>query len=269
MSEQTPKIVVISGATSGIGQSCANLFAKHGATVINISRKENPEMTFAADYRGSVADEPRIVAIFDDIRQKYGRVDILINNAGYGLSGATELITTDEARAIFETNVMGKFIVAKYALPLMGRGGKLFYISSSMAVHPVPFRALYGATKAAVRNMALAQRMELREYGIDVCCVMPGDIKTNFTENRVKDFTTNDRYGDRMKNAAERLDQKEGKRMSPDVVARVIYKQSRRKSTRAQVIVGFRHRLLYRLTHGHSKLYLKMCEKACAPAAKS
>lgn len=255
------KVVVITGATSGIGKSCAEIFAKHGARVINISRKPNPDMQFAADYRGSVTDEARIVEIFNDISKNFGQIDILVNNAGYGLSGATELIPTADASAIFETNVMGKFIVAKYALPLMGRGSKLFYISSSMAVHPVPFRALYGATKAAVRNMALAQRMELRQYGIDVCCIMPGDIKTNFTENRVKDFTTNARYGTRMADAAKRLDGNEGKRMSPDVVARVIFRQSRRRVTKAHIIVGLKHRILYRLTHGHSRLYLKMCER--------
>jgi short-subunit dehydrogenase len=267
MKKMKHKIVVITGATSGIGLACARAFKTAGNIVIGIARgvteAEGIGDTFDDLFQADVIDETKISEIFTNIKEKYGCVDILINNAGYGLSGATELVSVDSARKIFDVNVIGKFIVSKYALPLMHRGSKLFYISSSMALHPVPFRALYGASKSAIRSIALAQRMECRDFGVDVCCICPGDIKTNFTRSRVKDFSTNERYGDRMKRATEGLDAKEGKRMPPECVARVIMKQAQKKRTKPQVIVGAKHKLLYFLTRIFPlSWYLRIAERA-------
>jgi NAD(P)-dependent dehydrogenase (short-subunit alcohol dehydrogenase family) len=261
--QKQKRIVVITGATSGIGEATAEAFNAAGDTVIGIARNEGGGAGLNRFFAGDVSDEKAMEKIFAAIGKEYGRVDVLVNNAGYGLSGATELLSVEAARKIFDVNVIGKFIISKFALPLMPRCAKLFYIRSSMAVHPVPFRALYGASKAAVRNMALAQRMECRDFGVDVCCICPGDIKTNFTAARVKDFTTNERYGGRMARAAGDLDTKEGKRMPPDAVAKVIFKQAAKRRTKPQVIVGGKHKLLHFLTRIFPlSLYLSAAEKA-------
>jgi NAD(P)-dependent dehydrogenase (short-subunit alcohol dehydrogenase family) len=260
--DKKQKTIVITGATSGIGLATARMFYQAGDRVICIARDGEKSEELLEMYKADVSDEAKMAEIFADIGAKYESIDILINNAGYGLSGATELISVEAARAIFDVNVIGKFIGTKYALPLMKSGAKIFNIASSMAVHPVPFRALYGASKAAVRAISLAQRMELRQAGIDVCCILPGDVKTNFTKTRIKDFATNERYGKRIQRAAGDLDGKEHKRMPPEAVARAIVKQANRKRTKPQVIVGRKHKVLYRLTTLFPiSVYLKACEK--------
>lgn len=247
------RIVVITGGTSGLGLEMKNLFEKNGDTVITISLTDSDSENH---YTGSVSDEEKMKKIVSEIGEKYGRIDILINNAGFGMSGVTELIPTEKIKDLTEVNYYGTLYLTRAALPFMGKGGKIINIASAMALFPVPFRAIYGSVKSAVLTLSFALRMELKPLGIDVVAFCPGDIKTNFTKNRIKEFDTNERYGNRIKSATEKSDSREDKRMSSLSCATKMYKKINKKKTRPFYIIGGKYKLLYFLTRITPKSWL-------------
>ena len=246
------KVVVITGASSGIGELTGKMFQDRGYDVINISRSKS----LFNDYTGDISDSQSLMKIFKDIKEKYKSIDILINNAGYGMSGITEFLDLQECRKIFDVNYFGLLNTVQLALPLMKKGGKIINISSAMALFPVPFRAIYGASKSAVLSLSYTLRMELRPLGIDVLALCPGNTKTNFTKNRIKSFKTDEKYSDRIVKATSKLDKNHDKRMRPDKVAKVIFKQALKKKSKPMKIVGGKYKFLYFLTRITPKSWL-------------
>ncbi len=248
------RIVVITGASSGIGLKTAELFKNNGDKVINISKTQGEigDKNYVAD----VSNSDEVSAAFEEIKNEYGRIDILINNAGYGMSGVTELLSAEECENIFKVNYFGTLTCIQKALPLMQKGGKIINLGSAMALFPIPFRAMYGASKSAVVNLSYSLRMELKPLGIDVTVMCPGNTKTNFTKNRVKEFKTNERYGDRISVATNKIDKGDDKRMLPIVVAKAIYKQANKKRSKPMVIVGRKYKLLYFVSNLAPKSWL-------------
>ena len=248
-----PRIVVITGASSGIGKELKKKFEELGDTVYAVSLEggEDPN-----HHMGDVTHEIKMRQVFNDIYEKYGRVDILINNAGVGMSGITELLTTEEIQKVMNVNFYGIMNCVRYALPLMSEGSKIINMSSAMALFPVPFRAIYGAVKSAVLNFSFALKMELKPLGIDVTAICPGDVKTNFTANRLKNFKTNERYGDRIKTATEKNDAREEKRIPCEVCAEDIFKIINKKKLRPFYIIGGKYKWLYFLTRITPKSWL-------------
>ena len=237
------RTVVITGGTSGIGKSCKDYFEKKGDIVVILARKnpENLDKFYACD----VVDEKQVQETFKQINKTYGRIDVLINNAGYGLSGAVELIKNEDAKSMFDVNLFGVVNCTKASLPFMEKGGKIINISSVCALFPLQFRGYYCATKSALNMLTFSQNLECKPFGIHVGSVCPGDVKTNFTKNRVKIFDTNERYGDRIKNCAEKIDKKNDERMDPIVVAKATYKYSLKKNPKPFIIVGTKYKWLY------------------------
>ena len=131
------------------------------------------------------------------------------------------------------------------ALPLMKRGAKIFNIASMQAIAPVPYKSMYASSKAAVLSLTYTLRMELKNAGIEVCCFCPGDIKTNFTKNRIGEIATNERYGDSIKKCVEWQDNRENKRASVDVVAKAFKKELKRKHVKQLDIMPFKYKLVY------------------------
>lgn len=240
------RVVVITGGTSGIGEACAKEFTKNGDTVVVMSRKNNnhSQNFFMCD----VSIDAMVHDVLERIHDKFGDFDILINNAGYGVSGAVELIDEQESEGIIDVNYFGVLNCIKHAIPFMKKGSKIINMSSACALFPLPFRALYCASKSAVNNLSFSVAMEVKPLGIDVIAVCPGDVKTNFTRNRVKVNVTNEHYGARIKNAAEAIDSREDKRMSPEVVGKRVYKISNKKHPKPMFIVGAKYKFLYFLT---------------------
>lgn len=258
------KTVVITGGTSGIGLLTTNILRAKGNKVIVLANTKGEE---DADFLlCDVANEENIKNCFNEIKQKYQKIDVLINNAGYGLNGALELLDSAKIKKQFDVNVFGLINCTKYALPLMSKGGRIINIASAMALFPVPYRSMYGASKAAVLSLSMAQRMELSNCGIDVCAVCPGNIKTNFTKNKEVVIDTNERYGDAIKKAQEKMDspKKEAKRMKPEIVANKLVKLCFAKKTKPMIIIGKNIHLLYFVNRFVSKnLILKATAKVC------
>lgn len=239
------RVVVITGGTSGIGLELKNLFEKNGDTVLTFSLDETGDNNH---YCGSVDHEIKVRQVFNDIHERFDTIDILINCAGLGMSGITELIPTEQILKLTEVNYYGTLYCIRSALPFMNRGARIVNISSAMALFPVPFRSIYGSVKSAVLNLSFSLRMELAQAGIDVVACCPGDTKTNFTKNRIKDFETSERYGDRIKTATAKKDAKEDKKLSCEYVAGKIFKYTNLKKTKPFYIIGTKYKFLYFLT---------------------
>lgn len=258
------RTVVITGASSGIGKELCSIFEQDGFEVIKIARSlNNPDEN---EYSCDVSNFEQVLETFKQIAMKHHHIDILVNNAGFGLFGAAEFLPENECHKQFDVNFFGVLNCTKCALPLMTSGGKIINISSACALFSLPFRALYSASKAAVNSLSYGMRNELKNAGIDVVAICPGDVKTEFVQNRVKYFETNLRYGNQIERAADFVDSKNDKRMDKTKVAKKIYKISTKKKCKAMYVIGFKYKVLNFLSRfvptswllwGIHKLFLK------------
>ena len=231
------RIVVITGASSGIGLGLLNYFESVGDTVLDVSLD-------GRDYACDISDPKALKKVIDDIYKSHGNIDILISCAGYGLSGAVELIDEAAAKKQFDVNFFGTSNLCKYAIARMNDNGKIILLSSAAALFPVPFKAYYCASKAAVDSFARCLKMELSKTNIQVTSICPGDIKTNFTENRIKNYQTNARYGNSIKFVTEPTEKTEAKRMNKEVAIKKIYNICEKEKLKPRYIVGAKYKCL-------------------------
>ena len=253
------KIVVITGGTSGIGLALKTLYEQNGDTVITMSKRETGENNH---YSVDMSDEDSVKNAFLDIGEKFKKIDVLINSAGFGMSGITELIETSDIKNLTEVNYYGTLYAVRSSLKFMEKGAKIINIASAMALFPVPFRAIYGSVKSAVLTLSFALKMELAPLGILVTAICPGDIKTNFTKNRVKNFKTSERYGNRLESATIKSDSREEKRIPCEKCAKQIYNKIKKNHLKPFYIIGNKYKFLYFLTKFTPKSWLlSMTEK--------
>lgn len=187
MQEKTGKVVLITGATSGIGRATAIYLATKGFIVFGTYRSEVPEGKFDFTFiKMDVRDEGSIQKAVDQILDKTGRIDILINNAGLGTLGSLEDTNLEEARSVFETNVFGVHAMCRAVLPVMRaqNHGTILNITSIAGQVALPYRGIYNTTKFAVEGFSEALSMEVKPFGIKVIILRPGDYKTNINNNR-------------------------------------------------------------------------------------
>jgi short-subunit dehydrogenase len=189
------KVAVITGASSGIGEALARLFVEEGAWVVIASRDQGrveaararigyPEQTLALAC--DVRNREEIDRVLSLTLHNFGRVDIWVNNAGHGMNDSVELMDRDAYRKMFDTNLFGAIDGMQAAIPAMKRQGSGTIINmSSVAGHiPLPFAAVYSATKFAMNAIGKAAGVELEGSGVRVMTVCPGYINTNFQANK-------------------------------------------------------------------------------------
>ena len=181
------KVVLITGASSGIGKSIGEFLHAKGFTVYGTSR--NPERItnsvfplLALDVRNKETIQKTVA----DVIQKSGRVDVVINNAGVGITGPIEEIPTEEIKNNFETNLFGPIEVMKAVLPTMRsqNSGLIINITSIAGYMGLPYRGIYSASKGALELITEALRMEVKSFGIHITNVAPGDYATNIAAGR-------------------------------------------------------------------------------------
>lgn len=258
MKKREPRIVVISGTSSGIGKELCALYRAAGDVVIGMSRRGGDGDD---DVKVDVTDYASVERAVNDVAARYGRIDTVIANAGGGLSGATELLPLDEVQAQMSLNFTGALNLVRCALKHMTAGGNAVFISSACALFALPYRAMYCASKAAVNMAAFGLYMELKKHGIRVSSVCAGDIKTNFTANRIKYADGGERYGDAPSVSAEKIDSRENKRMRLKPAAKKIYKCCV-KSKKPMYIIGSKYKVLNFLRHIlPQKLFLDITAK--------
>ncbi|MCB9449844.1 MAG: SDR family NAD(P)-dependent oxidoreductase [Anaerolineaceae bacterium] len=175
------RVILITGASSGIGRATAERLAQRGYTVFGTSRHpEQHTITRFTLLPLDVCDDESVQACIQDVMKQAGRIDVLVNNAGYGLSGAIEEASVDEAKALFETLFFGVLRVTNAVLPIMReqRAGQIINISSLAGILGVPYIGLYSAAKHALEGYSESLRYEVKQFGIHVAIVEPGDINT-------------------------------------------------------------------------------------------
>lgn len=241
------KTAVVTGGSSGIGRVIIDYLSDCGFKVICVSRT-SPDEKANCDFIEcdlSIAEQAEETA--KRISEKYPNIDLLINNAGLGISGATELLPMEKIRYVTEVDYFAPLVFTRALLPFMKEKSKIVMISSACALFALPFRGVYCSAKAALNMLSFSLRMELKPNKIDVVCICPGDIKSNFTENRIKDTATNIRYGERVINAQQKVDCRENKRMNLYKTGKKIAKIAVKKKA-PLYIVGAKYKLLYFLS---------------------
>lgn len=236
------KVIIITGATSGIGLTTAKMLLAKGEKVYGISKSALPETENNAfvSYVANVNDTEACAKIFQEIYEKEGQIDVLINNAGYGIAGAIEETDPSLLYKNIETNLSAVLALSAKIIPFLQQTkGKIINISSVGGVVPLPFQACYSATKAGVEMFSRALANEVKPYGIHVSAVLPGDTKTPFTTSRVTQQNTKTRYGNRVSRSIGKMERDEQKGKSPESVGKVICKILRRKNPPLRVSVGF------------------------------
>jgi short-subunit dehydrogenase len=239
------KIAIISGASSGIGRETAILLLKSGYKVyaFNRSKTDIAGVEFVPVDVMNIGDIKRGVTL---VLEREGRIDLLVNNAGMGVSGALEDATDDDAEYIFNVNFFGAYKLAREVLPSMrvNGGGHIINVSSLAAVISLPFQGFYSASKSAVNSLFSAMQFEVKPFSIKITNVMPGDIKTGFTINRRKNENVTPVYAARMNKSIAVMEKDEQNGMPPLAVAKVIVKQAKSNRPKLTVTVGFKYGIL-------------------------
>jgi len=227
------KTALITGATSGIGLACAKLFVEKGYKVYGIARKPYTGTDFTC-FSADVCDYAAVDGILKEIYGREGGIDVLVNNAGMGIAGAMEETSAENIQKIVDVNLTALCVLSSKTVQYMrGNGGKIINVSSVGGIMPLPYQAMYSATKAGVEVFSRALANELKPYKIKVCAVLPGDTKTGFTAARVCEGENA-----RAKKSVEKMAKDEQRGKSPDSVAKVIYKVAKRKNPPLRVAVG-------------------------------
>jgi len=191
------KIVVVTGASMGIGEAIAKIFADQGASVVMLSR----DASRLEEARARVGHTERTLALTCDVRHRedidraigltvhhFQRIDVWVNNAGHGLLDSVAQLNMAACREMFDTNFFGAIGAMQAVIPVMRRqgGGTIINISSVAGHIPIPFHAAYSATKFALNAMGKAAGVELKNDGIHVLTVCPGYVRTAFGKNAVQ-----------------------------------------------------------------------------------
>ena len=253
MPTNTQAVVLVTGASSGIGRACAIHLARRGYRVFGTTRQEPDQVV--ADLRQllttadqldvvtmDVDDNESVVRAMGTIVEKTGRLDAVINCAGFGIAGAIEETSDQEARAIFETNLLGILRVCRAAIPTMRSQGAgiLINVSSIGGRIGLPFQGFYSATKFALAGFTEALRMEIRGFGIRAVLIEPGDFCTGFTDSRhlVETSASSDAYRIAQEHVLSIVEKDERGGASPDAIARLVARILSKRSPRVRYTVG-------------------------------
>jgi NAD(P)-dependent dehydrogenase (short-subunit alcohol dehydrogenase family) len=222
----TTPVALVTGATSGIGQAAALALADAGFEVIGTGR--NTARTVAHDgvtlLDLDVSDDASVSSAVQRVIDRFGRIDVLVNNAGIGSAGAAEESSIAQAQRVFDINVFGVMRMTKAVLPHMRAqgSGRIINISSVLGFLPAPYGALYAATKHAIEGYSESLDHEVREYGVRVLLVEPAYTKTGFDANIVQPDAPLRIYDEQRRVADEIIAAAVASGDEPAVVAKVI-----------------------------------------------
>ena len=244
------KTALITGASSGIGAMTAKELAKNGYTVYAAARRldkmKQLEKEGIKPIFLDLTDEDSMVQCVQSILEETGRIDVLVNNAGYGSYGAIEDVPMDEARRQFDVNLFGMARLIQLVAPSMRENhfGKIVNVSSMGGKIWTKFGGWYHATKFAVEGFSDCLRMELAPFGIDVIVVEPGGIKTDWgiiAADHLKESAKGGAYEQYANEAADGMIKNYSGNMlaKPELIAKTIRKAVMKKRPRTRYLVGF------------------------------
>jgi NAD(P)-dependent dehydrogenase (short-subunit alcohol dehydrogenase family) len=227
MNKSSSRVVLITGTSSGIGACCAAYLAERGYRVYGASRSATAPPG-VVPLSIDVTDDASVSQAVATVLDREGRVDVLINSAGFGIAGAVEDTTMEEAAAQFDVNFFGTVRVCHAVLPVMRsqNAGYIVNIGSIGGVIAIPFQGFYSASKFALEGLSESLRIEVRPFGIHVVVIEPGDHRTGFTQNRrpTAASTGPSAYHNRFERAIARMASDEQNGPKPDAIAHLVQK---------------------------------------------
>ena len=237
-----PKIVLITGGSSGFGKAIGEYLSERGYQVFGTSR--NPEKITNSSFpllKMDVNDTISVESVISEIINKTEKIDVVINNAGVGITGPIEETPESEIKKAFDTNFHGPINVIKAVLPQMRKQGfgHILNVTSIAAYMGLPYRGIYSASKAALEITIEAMRMETLQFGIKMTNIAPGDFATNIAAGRyhapeLKDSPYKKDYGNTLKLMNEHVDNGN----DPLEMAKVVHKIIETENPRVHYKVG-------------------------------
>jgi len=242
MGKAEQKVALVSGASAGIGEAAAERLVKEGYEVYGTSRRgaQAGQRSFQMLALDVTRDESVEAAVAEVIRRS-GRIDLLVNNAGFGLAPAgAEESSIEQARSIFETNFFGMVRMTRAVVPHMRRqgSGRILNIGSILGLLPMPYGALYAATKHAVEGYSESLDHELRTRGIRVSVVEPAYTRTLFDANSVEADSKLDEYREVRASLGNLFKEVVAAGDDPDVVADVIVRAAKAPRPKLRYTAG-------------------------------
>ena len=236
------RVALVTGASSGIGEASAHKLLAAGYTVYGTSRRDSltgmhpfPILTL------DVTDDVSVAVAIDELLRREGQLDVLVNNAGFGVApAAAEESSIEQARLIFDTNFLGIVRLTRAVIPHMRRQGRgrIINIGSILGIVPLPYAALYAASKHAVEGYSGALDHELRTQGIRVSVIEPAYIKTQFEANNVEPDARLKEYEDIRAKLAKVVSKAMAEAESPEVVAEVVVKAAQASRPKLRYTAG-------------------------------
>ena len=232
------KVAVVTGGTSGIGLAAVRALREKGCTVYALSRH--------GEIPCDVSDEASVRAAVQTVLDREGHIDILVNCAGFGISGAAELTSLEAAKKQLDVNLFGTANMVNAVIPAMRRqgGGRIVNTGSVAGFVPIPFQTWYSASKAAVQAYTMAMGNELSHFGITLTAVLPGDTRTGFTAARQKIDDPEGLYGGRIERSVERMEHDEQHGVPAQKVGDLIAKVALKRRVKPLYIPGFSYNLV-------------------------
>ncbi|UCH21310.1 MAG: SDR family oxidoreductase [Deltaproteobacteria bacterium] len=244
------RVVLITGASSGIGKCCAEYLSHRGYRVYGTSRRasdtDSPGSFQVSDtftmIQMDVNDDDAVQEGIEYIIARESRLDVVVNNAGFGLAGALEDTSIKEVKFQFETNFFGVLRVCRAVLPIMRNQGSGYFvnISSIGGLVGLPFQSAYSASKFALEGATEALRSEVQPFGVKVVLIEPGDFRTEITRHRMKTVqTTRDSvYSDTFQRVLNIIETNERNAPTPEQIAMLVFKIINTESPRLRYTVG-------------------------------
>jgi NAD(P)-dependent dehydrogenase (short-subunit alcohol dehydrogenase family) len=241
MAKENKRVVLVTGASTGIGLACATHLAAQGFRVYGTSRRPSAAhqggvTMLTADVTDDRSVEQAVAAVLD----REQRLDILVNNAGMGIAGAVEDTSIEQATRQLDVNFFGAFRVCRAVLPQMRnqRSGYMVNIGSIGGLVAIPYQAMYSASKFALEGFSESLRMEVRPFGIRVVIIEPGDHKTALTQNRRVEVLPEGPYNASFQAALAKTAHDEQSGPDPERIARLLHRIVNQRNPRLRYTIG-------------------------------
>lgn len=237
-----PQVVLITGGSSGIGKAIGELLHKKGYKVYGTSRDRSryPNSIFPL-INMNVLDATSITNAVTELMQQTGKIDILINNAGIGITGPMEEIPMEETHHAMQVNFYGPIQVINTILPFMRerKSGRVLNITSIAGYMGLPYRGIYSASKGALGIVTETYRLELKAFGIEMCTIAPGDFATNIAAGRYHaPILDNSPYKEIYAESLETMDAHVNDGSDPKKMAEAVYKILQKRKLKVHYKVG-------------------------------
>jgi short-subunit dehydrogenase len=241
-------VIFITGSSQGIGFELAQQFQKVGYRVVGVARNLPKDKGLFDAQIMDVTNWETIDQTIAYIQKKYGRLDVLINNAGYGIAGPIEETPVKAIKQLYDVNVFGMHQVTQACLPLLKKAsGLIINIGSVAGDFTIPFQTFYSMTKASVASYSEGLRLELKPFGVRVVNVKPGDTKSNFSHQRQKFIHPSSPYQARTSRSIAVMEKDEKNGLPSISVFSLCNRLIHQKNPAAQVTVGTQYRVMQAL----------------------